>query len=190
MKSIGDMPAFACEADGGCGPWPGMTYRQWLIGQVINGVCARGDYIVDSIEVADQIISQLDEESEAKETPDKSEPVSERKPLLLAEDGLPVYLVLNKDGHLDSLSALPTATRLVAEKYGGTAVPVFVDGGISILGGETIDVDYEWGVYKTLGDFWVTIQRFPTKADAATYIAEYEIRNAIPFPVPKLEGGR
>ena len=31
-KKLGNTPAFACGADGGCGPWPGMTLRQYYAG--------------------------------------------------------------------------------------------------------------------------------------------------------------
>lgn len=44
----------------------GMTYRQWLIGQALNGLCANGQVSGGigkyAIEVADQTIELLDKE--------------------------------------------------------------------------------------------------------------------------------
>lgn len=68
--TIGNQPAFPAEADGGYGPAPGMTYRQWLIGMALQGIiaadhenaltekaCANG-----AILCADAVLSRLDSE--------------------------------------------------------------------------------------------------------------------------------
>lgn len=39
-KQLGNTPAFACGADGGCGPWPGMTLRQYYAGLAMQGLLA------------------------------------------------------------------------------------------------------------------------------------------------------
>ena len=40
-KTLGNTPAFPCGADGGCGPWPGMTLRQWYAGEAMKGILAK-----------------------------------------------------------------------------------------------------------------------------------------------------
>ncbi len=37
-KAPGGGPAFPCGPDGGCGPWPGMSLRDWFAGQALAGM--------------------------------------------------------------------------------------------------------------------------------------------------------
>ena len=69
--SIGNQQAYPQERINGDGyrePVEGMTYRQWLIGQIANGLSSdmniSGDNAVNySIDTADAIIAALDKEA-------------------------------------------------------------------------------------------------------------------------------
>ena len=36
------MPAFPCEADGGCGPWAGMSMLDYHMAAIVSGTISRG----------------------------------------------------------------------------------------------------------------------------------------------------
>lgn len=63
--NIGDKPAFACAAENG--HQPGMTYREWLVDQILSGLAEPGffqnlNYAAHAIKLADEVISQLEHE--------------------------------------------------------------------------------------------------------------------------------
>ena len=65
-KTLGNTPAFPCGADGGCGPWPGMTLRQWYAGLVIAQNVH--DYSLDeaatlAVRYADALLAELAKEN-------------------------------------------------------------------------------------------------------------------------------
>ena len=56
-------PAFPCEADGGCGPWAGMTLRDWFAGQALAGRCTFSGYkwavlAEDAYSIADAMLAE------------------------------------------------------------------------------------------------------------------------------------
>jgi hypothetical protein len=67
--SVGSEPAFPIPDNPVFGPYGGMTYRQWLIGQCIQGILANPNRPhasdtcgEDAISQADFLISELDAE--------------------------------------------------------------------------------------------------------------------------------
>jgi hypothetical protein len=63
-------PAFPCGAAGGCGPWDGMSLRDWFAGQALSGRTVQGmhdtwaDLATDVYEIADAMLAERNKESE------------------------------------------------------------------------------------------------------------------------------
>lgn len=214
-KSIGDTPAFACEADGGCGPWPGMTYRQWLLGQALAGNLAYPGTSVEgavdaSFSAADLVIETLDSEKEdsgSKETHDQSEPENERKPLQWT-DGDRVYAVIrdSDNGCLSLCTSLKNAKKNAAGHEYPTSIVRVMEPTANVCPTERIAPNgSEWGVMSIDPDGWMrwscgtkgwiycatseSILRFPSEGSAALHIVEYKIIDAQPWPIPPKDGG-
>lgn len=64
--SCGDSPCFPVPSDGRSEPYPGITYRQWLIGMIASGQpsgLTAGTCAKVCIQAADEIINQLDKQA-------------------------------------------------------------------------------------------------------------------------------
>jgi len=64
-QSVGNLPAFPIAVNNAA-PHPGMTYRQWLIGQIAGahkGMQAIPNHAEEVILIADAILLKLDREA-------------------------------------------------------------------------------------------------------------------------------
>lgn len=64
-KKLGNTPAFACGADGGCGPWPGMTMRHLFAKDIFCAILSRNPSagVGLAVEHADALLAELAREA-------------------------------------------------------------------------------------------------------------------------------